>query len=134
MDPLRIGGHLGMDVLRLFDGRVKKVALHDLDPGRMTGKPGFDLYDLNAEALTNAMHILSDSVNLLVVDADHSYEGVMWDLKSWGHRTRLCFIHDYDGTTAPRQYPGVREACHEFFGRKADETGGWSALYEVLKT
>ncbi|KKM78466.1 hypothetical protein LCGC14_1359730 [marine sediment metagenome] len=58
MDPIRIGGHLGMDVSRSPGGVITKTALHDIDNGQMTGNAGLDLYDHNAVALANAVRIL----------------------------------------------------------------------------
>lgn len=71
-------------------------------------------------------------VDLLIVDADHSYESVLADLKAWSPVMReggFIFCHDYDGTTAPEQYPGVKQACDEFFGQEPDYKFGWSAVW-----
>ena len=70
--------------------------------------------------------------DLIVIDADHSYEGVKADLEFWqplAAAKATFFIHDYDGTKAPEQYPGVKQAAAEFFGRDADMTQGWSGIF-----
>ncbi len=70
-------------------------------------------------------------IDLLVIDADHSYEGVTGDMGAWGRHAELVFLHDYDGTTAPEQYPGVREAADEIWGSKTPPLykAGWSAVF-----
>lgn len=69
-------------------------------------------------------------VDLVIVDADHSYEGVIADVSAWRDHCGLMFIHDYDGTTAPQQYPGVRRACDEMWGDTAPLfKAGWSAVF-----
>ncbi len=70
------------------------------------------------------------TVDLLIVDADHSYRGAKRDLEAWGHKARTIFVHDYDGANAPRRYPGVKRACTQYFGGYPIETGGWSAVFE----
>lgn len=73
-----------------------------------------------------------DSIHLLIIDADHSYEGVKADLRVWLPMVvpgGYIFIHDYDGTTAPNQYPGVRKAADEVLHRPPFRTGGWSAVF-----
>ncbi len=78
-------------------------------------------------------------IDLIIVDADHSYESVKADLECWHEMaSRNCtfVIHDYDGTTAPQQYPGVKQAADEFFKRDADMVRGWSGIFfnDVRKT
>ncbi len=69
-------------------------------------------------------------VDLLIVDADHTYPGVLSDLRAWVRHCKLVFVHDYDGATAPRRYPGVRLACDEVWGDTAPiHKAGWSAVF-----
>ncbi len=85
--------------------------------------------------------ILSDSarcgrawvgtVDLMVIDAEHSYRGVKRDLHAWGDKAKLVFCHDYDGTTAPQRYPGVQRACDEYFGKAPIMKAGWSAVFDT---
>lgn len=69
-------------------------------------------------------------INLVIVDGDHSYDGVLGDLAAWAHRADLVFVHDYDGTTAPNDYPGVKLACDLLWGDTPPLfKGGWSAVF-----
>ncbi len=69
-------------------------------------------------------------IDLLIVDADHSYDGVIEDLGAWRAHSELIFVHDYDGTTAPEQYPSVRVACDEMWGETPPlYKAGWSAVF-----
>lgn len=87
---------------------------------------------LNAEGLgIGVYYVLGDSkfignvwtgrpVSLLIVDGDHSYNGVRGDLKYWLPHVQIggyIFLHDYDarGTQFERQeqYPGVAQAIAE---------------------
>lgn len=47
------------------------------------------------------------SVDLVLIDADHSYDAVQLDLATWLPRTQYIWCHDYIGE------PGVKKAVHE---------------------
>lgn len=73
-------------------------------------------------------------VEFLVVDGDHSEEGVRKDLQAWlPHMAEhsIIMLHDYEATNAPEQYPGVKVAADEllldwhFEGKR-----GWSAWWK----
>ncbi len=69
-------------------------------------------------------------IDLLIIDADHSYEGVKADLEVWLWHCDLVFVHDYDGATAPSQYPGVAKACGAIWVTKPPlHKAGWSAVF-----
>ncbi len=69
-------------------------------------------------------------VDLLIVDADHSYRAVLKDVQAWHPHASLIFVHDYDGAKAPRQYPGVRKACDQLWpGITPVALRGWSAVF-----
>lgn len=73
-------------------------------------------------------------IDLLIVDADHTYKGVLADLKAWKtHFKPDCwvFVHDYDGSCAPAQYPGVEKAAKKFFRVKYTFKAGWSAVWHL---
>lgn len=88
---------------------------------------------LNAAGLDfNVRYIVGDSamaanywtypdIDLLVIDADHSYRGVKRDLTAWLPFVKpdgVIFFHDFDadGTifAGQERYPGVRQAVEEF--------------------
>lgn len=59
-------------------------------------------------------------LDLLIIDGDHSYEGVKRDLDAWLKHVKpngLIFLHDYDadGTcfAGVERYPGVKQAIEE---------------------
>ena len=75
-------------------------------------------------------------LDLLIVDADHTHEGVLADLRAWEPHLlpdAFVFVHDYDGSMAPLQYPGVATACHEFFSDEYLWKDGWSAVWGMGK-
>lgn len=57
-----------------------------------------------------------DSVDFCYVDADHSYESVMKDLKAWWPKIKPgCYIAGDDYT---KRFPGCQAAVKEFFSKK----------------
>lgn len=75
-----------------------------------------------------------DKIDLLLVDGDHSYEGVVRDLNAWLPHVRdggLVFLHDYDAKDAPEYSPGVANAANGLEPRLSlIEKRGWSGLFE----
>lgn len=78
--------------------------------------------------------------DLVIIDADHSYEGVRDDLHFWrplAHPKAVFFLHDYRSGVIKQgseeidteSYPGVKQAADEFFGREADIVEGWSGVF-----
>ena len=85
--------------------------------------------------------------DLIIIDADHSYEAVKDDLEFWQplaapkatfllHDYSSAVIHETDTDLVPEEYPGVKQAADEFFGRNADMERGWSGIFfnDVRKT
>lgn len=69
-------------------------------------------------------------VDLVIVDADHSFDSVVADVYAWRDHCGVMFIHDYDGRAAPRRYPGVRQACDAMWGETPPlYKAGWSAVF-----
>lgn len=72
------------------------------------------------------------NIDLLILDHDHTEAGMRNNVIAWMPNMKkegLIFVHDYDGTTAPQQYPGVRKACDEMFGKKPKFKRGWSGVF-----
>lgn len=55
-------------------------------------------------------HALPDTIDVLLVDGDHTYEGCLSDLENFGCRAKKIFVHDTD---APA-YPDVKVATLQF--------------------
>ena len=73
------------------------------------------LHRLTSEEASN--EIEDESIDIVFIDADHSYEGVRDDIMYWAPKVKSGGIvcgHDYD---VPR-FPGVRKAVLEFFEEK----------------
>lgn len=86
---------------------------------RAAGFPDVNLWRMDSAAA--AQEWSGGKVDLLIVDADHSYEGVRRDILAWSKLVReggYIFFHDYDarGTLFEHQeqYPGVMQAVDEF--------------------
>ncbi len=74
------------------------------------------------------------AVDMLMVDADHTYEGVARDIAAWLPKLKPgapVFFNDYDARDAPNYYPGVQQAVDEAVAR-GDlvfvKRQGWSCL------
>lgn len=101
----------------------------------------------NYEVVANHVQVLGDSVevaksykgpkiDLLIIDSDHSLEGVTADIKAWSkhlNSTHYMFFHDYDANDAPYYYAGVKEACDKHFTKKPLLIDGWSAVFDSKK-
>jgi len=96
------------------------------------GKPTFDDFMKNCGQFTNltvlkkmseeaaAMDVIPPEVDMTFIDGDHSYEGLVLDLKLWGNRTtKLLCGHDLDDPN----YPGVRQALQATWGADRIEKG-----------
>lgn len=75
-------------------------------------------------------------IDLLIIDSDHSLEGVWDDLTSWERHMNkdlyYVFCHDYDAEEAPYYYPGVKQACDKHFTKRFSWRAGWSAAWKVV--
>lgn len=68
-----------------------------------------------------ALQIPPQSFDFVYLDADHSYKGVMDDLKAWSGKVRpggAIGGHDYIDGYVPAGIFGVRSAVKDFFGRE----------------
>jgi hypothetical protein len=74
--------------------------------------------------------VLDGSVDLVFIDADHSYEGVKADIEAWLPKVKVggwIGGHDYK---SPR-FPGVERAVHERFDQVehgANSTWFWRMI------
>ena len=90
---------------------------------------------------TNAANIFEDgSVDFVFIDAEHTYEAVLADIKAWVPKLSPSAIiagHDYDNN-----WPGVKKAVQEMFGLEhiREENSCWmiynphEALINLLKS
>jgi len=77
------------------------------------------------------------SLDFVYLDADHSYAGVMKDLKAWSPKVRnggMMCGHDYLDAKIPEGDFGVKSAVLDFFGRTpnivTDEY--WASWFTIL--
>lgn len=69
---------------------------------------------IQANSITEAERIktiIPESLDVLFVDGDHSYEGCLSDLQTYGPRAKLILIHD---CLCPDTFPGVRKAAEDY--------------------
>lgn len=57
------------------------------------------------------LYLIPKHLDVLFVDGDHTYEGCLSDLQTYGPRADLILIHD---CLCPDTYPGVRKASEEY--------------------
>jgi hypothetical protein len=85
---------------------------------------------LKATSVQAASLVLDGSVDLVFIDADHSYEGVKADIEAWLPKVKVggwIGGHDYK---SPR-FPGVERAVHERFDQVehgANSTWFWRMI------
>lgn len=101
----------------------EKVALNNM------GTDNEQIYALSDESAW----FINEDIDLLIIDAAHTYENLLKDLDAYSSKLKhdsFIFVHDYDGSYAPAQYPGVKKACDEWFGREYKLKDGWSAAWK----
>lgn len=82
-----------------------------------------------------AAELFDEPLDLLIVDADHSHEGVMRDLEAWLPKISpggLVMLHDYDAKDAPNLWVGVKAAADEWLigpTWRLLTRCGWSAVW-----
>lgn len=74
-------------------------------------------------------------IDVLIVDADHSFKGTLSNLKAWAkHMNKdlhYVFCHDYDAEEAPTYCEEVKQACDSYFTKRFSWRSGWSAVWKV---
>lgn len=76
--------------------------------------------DLSVNA---SMQVEDGSVDLVFIDADHSYKGCKEDINSWKSKVKSngwLSGHDYENNQADFKF-GVTEAVDEFLGKNKDQ-------------
>lgn len=90
----------------------------------------YEAWNMDSAVAAQEWQYVGLPVDLVIVDADHSFDSVIADVYAWRDHCGLMFIHDYDGTAAPRRYPGVRQACDAMWGETPPlYKAGWSAVF-----
>lgn len=95
-------------------------------------------YEIVRALSANAAERHADqSLDFVYLDADHSYEGVMKDMKAWRPKIRpggmLCG-HDYLDAVIQEGNFGVKSAVNDFLGRKPDIVTDeyWASWFAIL--
>ena len=76
---------------------------------------------IHADSSTTAANYQDESIDFIFIDGDHSYEGVIKDLKAWIPKIKKTGVisgHDYGW------HPPVHKACDDIFG-VGDYTDPW---------
>jgi len=82
---------------------------------------------LREPSVAAARQFENSSINLVFIDADHRYEAVLNDLRSWLPKVvpgGVIAGHDYDGA-----HPGVVRAVDEFFGDRVIKPGSGTTIW-----
>jgi len=125
---MMIGAGPGVMAVALLEGNPK-IALTIVDKTSCQYVKAH-ISQMDIEIVTSVTYYEMDSATLgnqnrtwfdfLVIDGDHSYEGVKRDLDAWLKHVKpggLVFLHDYDadGTCFAdvERYPGVKQAVEE---------------------
>lgn len=127
---LEIGSAFGYSAIvmaRLAES-VHAVDPHDAHGSRYAMQSNLDICDLDTKvsiiplSSRDAVPFLCPTYDMVFIDGDHTYEGIMFDLYLARDKSPLIACHDY----GEQSCPGVREALDEFF------PGGPSRLVDTL--
>lgn len=84
----------------------------DVNPCRIFDHPQWTFTQADSIAAKNEiLRIVPDHLDVLFVDGDHTKEGCLSDLQTYGPRASLVLIHD---VLCPDTFPGVRQAAEEY--------------------
>lgn len=132
---LEIGVRTGVSTSALLAG-VEENGGHlysvDVNPCHVfAGHPHWTFMQADSIAHKESLKsLVPDKLSLLFVDGDHTYEGALSDLKTFGILADKILVHD---TEAP-DFPGVRKAVEEFaeeHGRKVTFHSGSYGMAEI---
>lgn len=143
-----LGAGPGVMAVAVRDGNTN-IAMHIVDHNTChyarAYLESFDYYKnittlIAKSYIAGMMWDRNKKIDLLIIDADHSYEAVKSDLLAW--LPHLClgglvFFHDYDATgtvfAAQDRYPGVRQAVEEtMIGQELICRVGTSIVYRKM--
>lgn len=131
VEIINSGKKIRLDVVDRW-GRYALDGLNTKNPEKLPDDLVYKMFLDNIEPVkevvqfTNIFHMDSvestkyykdDSLDFIFIDADHTYEGVMRDLKAWYPKLK------FGGHIAGHDYfndEGVRQAVKDFFERKDD--------------
>jgi len=111
---LEIGVRSGCSTSALLAG-IEEHGGHltsvDLNECRIfEGHPNWTFIQADSVKDATLKETLNGAYDLLFVDGDHTFEGALSDLQSFGTHAKRIFVHDTD---AP-EFPGVRRAVDCF--------------------
>lgn len=114
-DILEIGVRQGASTSALLAG-VEANGGHlwsvDINPCKIFSHPQWTF--IQADSIADKKRVLEsvpDELDLLFVDGDHTYEGCLSDLQTYGPLAKKILIHD---CLCPDTFPGVRKASEEY--------------------
>lgn len=136
----------GIDPYKLFDGttdsftwRGRSYTQDDYDAMYKFTKKRLSKFEnrisLVRKTSKDAALAITEKLDFVFIDAQHTYEGVLEDIGIWYDKVKVGGIisgHDYNH----QSFPGVKKAVDEFFLKvnlKVNEAGGYIWWAEKLK-
>ena len=101
---LEIGVRYGVSTAALLTGvsenggHLYSIDIADCSP-TFAGHPQWTFIQGDSKELYS---FVPDDLDLLFVDGDHSYEGVLGDLNAFGYRAKIIMAHDADEANSPQ--------------------------------
>lgn len=106
-------------MLALYEGNPR-LQFYGVDNRDLTGKShlaaaGCSAAILNMDSAESAKLFPDRSVDLLIIDADHTYEGVVRDIVAWRNKVKgILFFHDYVPHANDAPNNGVARAIADY--------------------
>jgi hypothetical protein len=110
-------------------GHVYSVDINDCQV--FAGHPQWDFFRMDTVRGGENSKLLAQDYDILFVDGDHTYEGALSDLNTFGPRAKHIFVHD----TEAQEFPGVRKAVEEYVKqakRKVTYHSGSFGMAEII--
>jgi hypothetical protein len=108
-------------------GHLYSVDINDCQVFR--GHPDWTFYCADSIKDEAIKKLLANDYEVLFIDGDHTFEGAMSDLESFGPRAKRIFIHDVD---AP-DYPGVKLAVETFAKKTGRKVTYWPGSFGMAE-